>query len=316
VSSWVKAWPGARDQWPQLAHEPALQLEHAAAEVVCFSTPDMPKVEGSFSTSSEPQLGQRTAAEARNWSFSNRPSQPVQRYSKTGTGPPPQDNIAQLSVLDSRVVPIPESLVAVLTAPKAADLWRLRGELLEAGVDGGPRVSQLLERFHSFLDAIETTASSRDFSELASKLDIGAISGVILEHLAERGEASDRALRLMSGVVSEGLMALATRQHVRAWSNELSAHYRTAAWYLYEELWYWTTELKPELEAEERRQLLDALMAPISSPEPSGIQKAVLVGRLFQMLLLGRLADVLPEPDLARIADLGLASDPGQPPSP
>jgi hypothetical protein len=179
--------------------------------------------------------------------------------------------------------------------PTAAALWQLRSELLELELPRSSELWALLERFHGFLDGLETTASSRDYSELASKLDIGAISGVILEQLAEKGEASEQALRLLSGILSEGLMALATRQHVRAWEGELSAHYRNAAWFLYQQLWHWTRQLKPDLAADERRQLLDLLLAPIRSDETSGIQKAVLIGRLFQFLLVGMLSELIPD---------------------
>jgi hypothetical protein len=69
---------------PQVEHDPVLQLEQAADEVVCFSTPDMPKVDGSFSTSSDPQPGQLTDAVVENISFSNRSSQLRHWYSNTG----------------------------------------------------------------------------------------------------------------------------------------------------------------------------------------------------------------------------------------
>jgi len=83
-------------------------------------------------------------------------------------------------------------------------------------------------------------------------------------------------------------MALATRQHVRAWEGELESVYSTAAWYLYGALWHWAAELKPELGSEERRQLLDKLLAPVLEPSTPGAVKAVLLGRLFQAVTLSR----------------------------
>jgi hypothetical protein len=71
-------------QCPQLAHEPELQLAQAAELVVCFSTPDIPKVDGSFSTSADRQPGQVTEAAAENMSFSNRSPQSSHRNSNTG----------------------------------------------------------------------------------------------------------------------------------------------------------------------------------------------------------------------------------------
>jgi hypothetical protein len=195
-------------------------------------------------------------------------------------------------------MPTPPSLPTILSSPTAAALWQLRSELLELELPESSGLWTLLDRFHGYLDGLETTASSRDYSELASKLDISAISGVILEQLAEKGEASEQALRLLSGILSEGLMALATRQHVRAWEGELGAHYRHAAWFLYEQLWHWTQRLKPELPPDERRQLLELLLAPIHSAATSGMQKAVLIGRLFQIVLVGLLSELIPDLEL------------------
>jgi hypothetical protein len=127
--------------------------------------------------------------------------------------------------------------------------------------------------------------SSRDFSNLASKLDIAAVSGVILDRLAEASNPPALALDLFSGAISEGLMVLATRQHVRAWEGELSTVHRSAAWILYDELWRWTGERSPGIAPPQRRALLDELMAPILAPDSPGLLKAALICRLFQLLI-------------------------------
>jgi len=56
------------------------------------------------------------------------------------------------------------------------------------------------------------------------------------------------------------------------------------------ELWRWAESLKPELPADERRQLLDRLLAPAMDPNSPGEHKAVLLGRIFQVLLVSHLA--------------------------
>lgn len=73
-------------QWPQLEQDPERQLVHAAAEVVWRDTPDMPKVDGSFSTSVDPQLGHVTDDVAENINRSNRSPHAAHSYSNTGTG--------------------------------------------------------------------------------------------------------------------------------------------------------------------------------------------------------------------------------------
>jgi hypothetical protein len=182
-------------------------------------------------------------------------------------------------------MPVKQALAAVLSAPTSVAVRRLRGELLEDGVPEDSRAWRLLEEFHRFLDRLETGTSSREHSNLASKLDIGAISGVILEHLAEDTEPSERAMRLLSGAVSEGLMALATRQHVRAWEGELASIHTEAAWFLYGELWEWTRRRTPELSSTERRRLLDTLLGPLHTPDTPPIQRTILTLSLFLILL-------------------------------
>jgi hypothetical protein len=195
--------------------------------------------------------------------------------------------------MERKSMSIREALAATLASPTAGDLWRLRAELLEAGFPDASRAWIVLGEFQEFLDALATGTTSREYSELASKLDVGAVGGVVLEHVLESDDARELALRLFSGLLSEGLMVWATRQHVKAWKGELAAVHRRAAWYLYEELWRWARELKPELPTGERRRLLDRLLAPARSDEADGISRAVLLGLLFQVLLLSYLAQDL-----------------------
>jgi len=196
-----------------------------------------------------------------------------------------------LNPLYSVDMPIPESLTEMITAPSTAGLWRLRGDLLASGVPPDRHSCLLIAAFHDYLNRLQTGTSSRDFSHLASKLDISAISGVILERLAEAGDSSEMAMGILSGALTEGLMVLATRQHVHAWEGELSAVHRDAAWFLYDQLWRWTVERSPDLAPEDRRLLLDGLFEPALAPAGSGLIKAVLLGRLFQILIVSAVCD-------------------------
>jgi hypothetical protein len=191
-------------------------------------------------------------------------------------------------------------LLKVLAAPQARDLWTLRAQLLQAGLSPDSRVWPVLNGFQEFLDRLATSTSSREYSELASKLDIGAVGGVALEQILESDDGDDLALRLLMGLVSEGLMIAATRQHVKAWKGELAAGYRGAAWFLYEELWRWTESRKPDLPSAERRRLLDRLFEPVHQTETPDESKTILVGRLFQVLLAARLADELTRTHVTR----------------
>ena len=188
---------------------------------------------------------------------------------------------------------IRETLSRTLTRPTPQDLWCLRAELLEAGAPPDARVLKVIAEFHQFLEQLHTGSASRHYSELASRLDVASISGVILERLLEPQSARELALSLLTGALSEGLMVLATRQHVKAWEEGLGSVCSGAAWFLYEELWRWARESKPELPAAERRRLLDMLFKPLCSAESGGFSRSILIGALFQLLLVGSIADAL-----------------------
>ena len=190
-----------------------------------------------------------------------------------------------------------DALRRVLSSPTAGDLWQLRSEMLEAGLPAGARAWVVLDEYHRFLDQIATATTSREYSDLASKLDIGSLSGIVLDRLLEPKDARQLTLSLLSGVLSEGLMVLATRQHVKAWGEGLAAVYRGAAWFLYAELWRWAEEQKPDLPASDRRELLDRLFEPVHSREEPGFPKAVLLGYLFQLLLVTYLSTELAPQD-------------------
>jgi hypothetical protein len=192
---------------------------------------------------------------------------------------------------DGRTDGIREGLAAVLRSPTVDTLWRFRADLFEARVPADAPVWTVVDEFRAFLDQLATSTSSREYSELASKLDIGAVGGVVLEHILEEPDSRALGLRLLTGALSEGLMVLATRQHVRAWEGELDSVYRGAAWYLYGELWRWTEHARPDLPIGERRRLLDTLFAPLQSEATGGFYKAVLLGLLFQVLLIGQALD-------------------------
>jgi hypothetical protein len=185
------------------------------------------------------------------------------------------------------------SMVAALAAPDPTDLWRLRGDLLERGVAPDAPVMSVVEEFHSFLDRLATGTTSRGYSDLASWMDIGSLGGVVAEDLFEAEGAEALARRVLAGLVTEGLAVLATRQHVKAWETELASVRREAAWFLYGALWRFAARRNPDLALAERRALLERLLAPLADPSLGGAQKAIVAGRLFQVLLVDGLAEAL-----------------------
>ncbi len=191
------------------------------------------------------------------------------------------------------VMPMPAALSEALIEPTPDALWRLRGSLLEAGLPPHADVWRVLDGFHGYLHRLAVGSASREYSNLASLLDISAISGVLLENLGEPASAATLARRLLASGLSEGLMALATRQHVKAWDGELAAVHREAAWVLYRELWDWSGHQTPALSAAERRAMLDELLAPVVGGSLGGIACAALLGRLYQVVLVGTVAEAV-----------------------
>ena len=186
-----------------------------------------------------------------------------------------------------------ESLTSVLNDPTASGLWSLRADLLEAGVPEGGRIWEVIGHYQHFLDQLSSSMSSRHYSDLASKLDIGSVSGVIMERLLEPQSGRELALSLLTGALSEGLMVAATRKHVRAWEEGIAAYVKSTAWFLYDEVWRWAQEMKPDLPAAERRRQLDHLFEPIHNRDVDCVCKAAFLGFLFQILLASRVSDAI-----------------------
>lgn len=191
---------------------------------------------------------------------------------------------------------VPLTLLAALQSPSPAALWGLRGDLLAHGVEGDHRAMTILGAFHAFLAALETSTKSRDLSELASRMDIAALGGVVGSDLREADDAGELARRALTAVLAEGLAVLATRQHVKAWRGELEGVFRSAAWFLYGELWRWAVRRRPEMDAAMRRRLLDRLFAAIGDEATGNAERAIVYGRLFQLLLVDALVDATATP--------------------
>ncbi len=184
----------------------------------------------------------------------------------------------------------------LLTEPTPADLLALQTGLLAAESDLRRRDAarctlDVAREFHAYLSEIEAKVSAREYSELASLLDIGAVGGVALENLTEAGEALLK--RMLLGGLSEALMVLASRQYVKAWNREMHPIQMRAVWFLRAEFWRLSGQGRPEMPDEERAMLVDGLLGPALEGASAGEDCLALVGRLFQMLLIIHLAQAL-----------------------
>lgn len=185
------------------------------------------------------------------------------------------------------------TLTDLMREPTPAGLRLLRGDLYESGVPADAPVRPVLDQAYRFFNQLLTTTSAKEYSQFASLLDIGAMGIVVLQNISDAQETDGFWGKLVSGALSEGLMIMASRQYVKAFEEELRAVYQTASWTLFHEMWQLSTLMQPDLSPGERRLLLDQLLAPLHDQEMPGTAKALLIGRLYQLLLLVHLQPYL-----------------------
>jgi hypothetical protein len=183
----------------------------------------------------------------------------------------------------------------ILSAPSPDALWELYGYLLAAEAEG-PLMETVLT-FHHYLCDLQSKATARQYSELASMLDIGAVGGVAVQnlvgHFSEREADGGRDLlqKLLLGTGSESLMIAASRQYIKAWQAELHSVHCQAAWFLAGALWRLSAAAEGATAGGpgERWARIQALFAPVRDPDVPNGDKALLLGRTFQLVLLNQL---------------------------
>jgi hypothetical protein len=186
-----------------------------------------------------------------------------------------------------------DAVQAILSQPTPAALVTVQGALLALGrqeaVDGALDVTGHL---HEYLSELQVKISAREYSELASRLDIGAVGVVALENLVT-SEGENFWQRFFFGGLAEVLMVAASRQYVKGWTAETDLVHTRAAWYLTEALWHASARMQPELPPARRWQAIQSLLAPAYAADVPAPDKALLLGRVFQILLLTHLLPLL-----------------------
>lgn len=193
---------------------------------------------------------------------------------------------------------VPDLLQPILSAPTPAALVALQGVLLQSGGQAGAAEALAVAgEFHAYLSELQSKLTAKEFNELASRLDIGAVGVVAMQTLVTTGRGEKFWERLLLGALGETLMVGASRQYIRAWDVETGLVHSRAAWYLAEILWRASAEMQPDLDPRRRWQAIEQLLAPAHSAGVPAPDKAALLGRVFQILLLTYLARLLPIPE-------------------
>lgn len=192
------------------------------------------------------------------------------------------------------MINLQDALQPIVHQPTTEALVALQGALLSADLpdENVKKALEIAGQFYAYLCELKSKITARDYSELASRLDIGAVGVVVLESIIT-GDSEHFWQRLVLGGLGEGLMVAASRQYVKAWEAETGQVHTCAAWHLSEALWHTSKEMLPDLPPEERWQAIQSLLAPAYAPDVPAPDKAVLLGRIFQMLLLTHLAGLL-----------------------
>jgi len=191
------------------------------------------------------------------------------------------------------------TLSQVLALPTPDALWNLRADLLTLADRLPPGrwgeadwTLEIVREFHGYLAELRSKMTAREYSQLASRMDTGSVGMLALQDLVTEREHLLESLFL--GGLSEGLMVLATLQYVKAWEAETALVHDQAIWWLFEGLWRLSKEFRPEMAADERQKLTDALLAPARAEETGPTVKVALLVRLFQVLLISSLRWVAP----------------------
>ena len=192
-----------------------------------------------------------------------------------------------------------DALQAIMVSPTPEALVSLQGTLLTSGRQGqaADNCLEIAGQFHAYLSELQSKITAKQYNELASKLDIGAVGVVALENIVAT-PPEEFWERLLLGGLSEILMVAASRQYIKAWDAETSLVHGRAAWYLTEALWRASSQAQPSLSPEQRWQAIQGLVAPAHAPDLPAPAKAILLGRIFQILLLTHLARLLPSAEV------------------
>lgn len=183
---------------------------------------------------------------------------------------------------------------SVMSQPTPGALIALQGALLGSGRqdEAVERALETAGHFYDYLSELQSKITARHFSELASLLDIGAVGAVALENILA-AERDNFWQRLVLGGIGEGLMVAASRQYIKGWEVETGLAHSRAAWYLTDALWRASSDMQTDLQVEQRWQAIQALLGPAHDSSVPAPEKALLLGSVFQFLLVTYLAQLL-----------------------
>jgi len=183
-------------------------------------------------------------------------------------------------------------LQRILTKPSPDDLWALHPRLLSVdSPDAGP-ARELARLFYCYLSCVRSKLTSKQYSSLAAMLSAGSVGVIALQDILEtlRVDRARAIGNLLAGGLAASLETSSTLQHVKAWEKEFASVHEEAVWHLYAMLWQLSVETQPDLPSDQRLALIDSLMCVVRDPNMDSAARMAIVIRLFQVMLIVRLA--------------------------
>jgi hypothetical protein len=183
------------------------------------------------------------------------------------------------------------SFEAILENPTAAELWGFQKSLLVRDGHDGARARDVARAFHACLRTLESKASSRTASRWGAVLGTAAVAAISVP------EIRDRQVRGLRNLIELALPAVlevgAALRTAEAWEIEAGLVYDEFAWFLYQELWDISLDVRPELTADDRREQIDEVLDPLLDPDLPDGDRATLVVDLFRSVLAARVVPLL-----------------------
>jgi hypothetical protein len=183
------------------------------------------------------------------------------------------------------------SFEQILANPTPDELWEFQKVLLVVDGPEAARARDVARAFHACLRTLESKSASRTASRWGAVLGTAAVASVSLPELRERQERDLGTL--LESALPAVLEVGAALRSAEAWEIEAGLIYDEFAWFLYEELWDISLQVRPELTADERRQRIDQVLDPLLDPDLPDKDRATLVIDVFRSVLAARTLPLL-----------------------
>ncbi len=194
-------------------------------------------------------------------------------------------------MIDSAPAALRSSLERLLANPTSDDLWRFQKALLVVGGPEAARARGVARALQSCLRTFESKSASRTASRWGAVLGTAAVASVSLPEMRNRQERGlGELLELALPAVLEVGAAI---QSAQAWEIEAGLIYDEFVWFLYEELWDISLNVRSELTAVERRERIDEVLDPLLDTALPDQDRATLVVDVFRSVLAARVLPLL-----------------------